>query len=131
MDNLVLIGYKKDTFVTEVQHGPFNALSRLLYKPNKTMKKIFSKEELNCLKPFDLYDKYEMDIEDVSGWDDEIFLNGKKERAFFQRCLQKVYENLENFLEEEIDFYKENLSKLIEKLTGLTEEIDFVTFYNL
>ncbi len=131
VNNLVIIGYKKNEFIKEVQYGPFNDLSLLLYKPNKKMKKIFSKEELKYLKPFDLYDNYEMEIEDVSGWDDNVFLKGKKKRDVFGICLQKLFESLENILEEETEFYKETLARLIKEFNDLPSEIDYVTLYDL
>jgi len=86
---------------------------------------------LKYLKPFDLYDNFEMEIEDVSGWSDNVFIKGKRERIFFEQCLTKIYENLTNILNEDVDFYKENLAKLIEKLNNLPIEVDFVTFYDL
>lgn len=135
-NSFVVIGYDQNQkFLDQIQRGPFNQVANFFYvkAEQKKLKAFLTKEEQKCLAPFFL-EKYDLDIEDVEGWEDPIFLKGKMDPSLFLDVFTKFKNALPQLLSaEDWEFYQQPLQEFSADLDALLQdnEVAYLTFYDL
>lgn len=135
-NSFVIIGYDQDQqFISKIERGPFNRLTDFFYikSEQKRLKKFLSKQTLQVLQPFSL-ESYDLEIEDVEGWEDPIFWKGRVAPQAFSDAFTQFKEVLPQLLsEEDWTFYQSPLAELSGDLEQLlhNSKIAYVTFYDL
>lgn len=134
--SFVVLAYNVDlTLLGKVEEGPVNRIVDFFYDKAviKLFKNYFNKVEIKHLTPFDL-EKHGLEIEDVDGWEDPIFLKGKRSPILFLDAIRKLQDNLEQLLNtEDFLFYKKPMHDFItgvEKLFA-SKTVKYITFYDL
>lgn len=134
--NFVIIAYDGEgNFVEQLEDGPFNEVTDFFYYKVaiKRLKKHLDKKTIACLQPFDL-EQQGMDLEEVEGWGDPVFLKGKQNAANFLVAFEAFHALLPSLMEQEDwTFYAQRMEAFVIKLkTLVNKEITTqLTFYDL